>query len=414
MKKVALLFAVLLAFVLLTAILPDLVGAQSVEPPRDADRRPSVDQELNDVPKNPLVLGDELFQTDIETSTGHNCLLGVEFVDGYYYVTSGGATDYIETNYLFKLSTDGTIVESWVQPTDAAGWGWRDLAWDGNYLYGSDSSTIVQISPINGQPTGVTIASPVSPARGLAYDPATDHFWTANFDSSLYEIDRSGTVINTYANSLGIYGLAWDDVSDGGPYLWTWSQDGSPMVMATQIDPTTGTATGTAYQGTSITVDDLAGGADIASDRVGGKTVLIGLHQSSPDSLVGYELSDLPDEASWEHMDVCVPAETAPFAYINQPWDWVEGAITPNSQINATLKRGTTTVANASSMADDSGWFSFDFQSGGGHIDILAGDEVTLNGGGLNETITVVDIQGWIDVSGDSVAGYATGGSFDV
>jgi len=117
---------------------------------------------------------------------------------------------------------------------------------------------------------------------------------------------------------------------------------------------------------------------------------------------------------SWGLMDVCVPAENPPFAYINQPWDWVEGAVTPDSQVNATLSRGVSTISTASTTADTGGWFSLEFENDGVHEDILPGDDVILSGGGLDETITVVDIVGWIDVAGDAVGGIGSGSTFDV
>ena len=417
MKKLFLVFAILLIFgFLLIKKLPLQAEAQSPEPPGRSDLRPDSQQSEAASLLGPESTGDELFSINFGAATGHVGIVGGEYAGGYYYVTSGGEVDpTLDNNYLFQLSSDGTLLASWVQPTDPAGWGWRDLAWDGAYLYGSDSAVIEQIDPTNGQPTGVTIASPVSPARGLAYDPDSDHFWAANWDSDIYEIDRSGNVVNSFSNILYIYGLGWDASTAGGPFLWAWSQDGVPAVTATQIDPSTGTPTGVSFQGVSINVDDsdIAGGADVDTDVVPGKVVLIGMHQADEDTVVGYEISALDDRPPWGRVDVCVPAETAPFAYVNQPWDWVEGAVSPGSQVNATLTRGASNIAYASSTADLNGWFSFDFQASAAHVDIIAGDEVTLVGGGLNETIQVVDIQGWIDVSGDTVAGIANGGAFE-
>ena len=418
MKRLFILCVILLAFAFfITTELPIMAEAQSPEPPGDADLRPDGRQQPNSSPSAALSTGDELFRIDLGAVTSHVGIVGVEFADGYYYVTSGGAIDpSVDNNYLFKLSDDGSLISSWVQPTDSLGWGWRDLAWDGAFLYGSDSSVIEQIDPSDGQPTGVTIASPVSPARGLAYDPASDHFWTANWDSNLYEIDRSGNIINSFTNILGIYGLGWDASTPGGPYLWAWSQNGMPSATATQIDPATGTPTGVSFLGSSVNADssDLAAGADVDSEVEPGKVVLVGMHQADSDTLIGYELTDLNAPPPWGRMDVCVPAEAAPFAYINQPWDWVEGAVTPGGQVNATLRRGGSAIASAIATADAGGWFSLDFQNSGAHVDIFAGDEVNLVGGGLNETIQVVDIQGWIDVPGDAVGGIAESGVFDV
>jgi hypothetical protein len=89
-----------------------------------------------------------------------------------------------------------------------------------------DTGLIYQVDPATGSPTGTTISTPIFPPRALAWDPTTDHFWTASWDSSLYEIDRSGTIIHTFSPvGLSTYGFAWDTWSPGGPFLWAWSQD---------------------------------------------------------------------------------------------------------------------------------------------------------------------------------------------
>jgi len=98
-------------------------------------------------------VGDELARVGAEVTTGHACLLGVQYVNGHYWVTSGGSLHSGYDNYLFELDGDGTVLNSWAQPTTST-WGWRDLAYDGYYLYASDSSTIEEIDMTTGMPTG--------------------------------------------------------------------------------------------------------------------------------------------------------------------------------------------------------------------------------------------------------------------
>lgn len=243
----------------------------------------------------PVTIGDELFQIDAETSTGSAVLLGVEYVDGEYWVTAGGITTAEDPNYLYQLDSSGSVIDSWLQSTTSL-WGWRDLAYDGTYLYTSDSAVVEQIDPETGQATGITIPCPDNPCRAMAYDPATDHFWTKNFSGPLYEFDRTGAVVNSFTNALATYGAAWDTWSPGGPFLWLWSQDGpapNQMALATQIDPGTGDPTGVSFLGSAIggsSDDNLAGGATINPDIVPGMLVFAGLHQAPSDTIVGYDL----------------------------------------------------------------------------------------------------------------------------
>ena len=114
------------------------------------------------------------------------------------------------------------------------------------------SPAVEQIDPATGQPTGVTISGPENPNRALAYDPATDHFWTVNFGGTLYEFDRNGTVVNSFPNPASSYGAAWDTYTPGGPWIWlhTGTATGDTHTMV-QCDPTTGTLTGLQIVGTT-------------------------------------------------------------------------------------------------------------------------------------------------------------------
>lgn len=228
-----------------------------------------------------------LFQHDVQAITGDSQCLGVEFDDSYFWVTGGNSSD--NPNKLYKFDRYGNHLTSYDQPTTTA-WGWRDLVWDGTYLYASDTQNIEQIDPNTGTTTGVTLLGPLDPNRGLAYDPATDHFWTANWGSDLYEIDRSGLIINQYTNTLSIYGLAWDDLSPDGPWLWVWSQDGDGC-LCSQFDPRTGSYTGLTYNG-AIPPDGIAGGACFS--LFGDVGTFVGLHQTTNDTIVGYEITRIP------------------------------------------------------------------------------------------------------------------------
>jgi hypothetical protein len=235
--------------------------------------------------------GDVLFEIDVETPTGDNQCLGVEFDGTYFWVTGGGIG--VDPNKLYKFDTAGTLIATYDQPGHSTGWGWRDLTFDGTYLYASVDELVDQIDPATGLYTGVSIPGPENPNRALAYDPATDHFWTANFGSAIYEFARDGTLINSFGNTYPIYGLAWDDVSEDGPWLWVHDQEDdlvSSRVHARQFDPIAGVYTGVEYNGVFHAYpDDIAGGAAFYDD--GGVGVFVGLTQNSPDLIYGLDVT---------------------------------------------------------------------------------------------------------------------------
>ncbi|MBT8385851.1 MAG: hypothetical protein KJO12_00440, partial [Ignavibacteria bacterium] len=165
--------------------------------------------------------GDILYTWDLDPLTNENGNLGVEYAGGYLWVTSRGLVSPLG-NKLTKIDVSDplnpAVVDSFTQGTTSA-WGWRDMCFDGTFAYASDDPNVTQIDPATGLVVG-SFPGPSSPNRALAYDPATDHFWTISFGSSLWEFDRTGAIINTFPNPASAYGAAWDPWSPGGPYLW--------------------------------------------------------------------------------------------------------------------------------------------------------------------------------------------------
>lgn len=223
-----------------------------------------------------------LFICNVGTVTGDNQCVGVEFDGSAYWISAGGKG--ADPNKLYKIDPSCRFVAAYDQPSHSTGWGWRDLAWDGTYLYGSSDANIDQVDPSTGQWTGTSIPGPLNPNRALAYDPATGHFWTADWSSDIYEIARDGAVVNAYPNGLYVYGMAWDDVSPDGPWLWTYSQDGTPETLVSQFDPRSGSYTGVEFCGVYDTMDAIAGGACFA--RMDSKAVFIGLTQGGDGDFV--------------------------------------------------------------------------------------------------------------------------------
>jgi hypothetical protein len=234
-------------------------------------------------------LGDPLWAIDVEGITGDIRCLGTEFDGTNYWVT--GAFDFTIAN-LYEISPGGVLLNTYPQPTTNWGWwGWRDLAWDGTYLYAGDDSTmpgfITQIDSSSGTPTGVNYGPfPVTPCRALAYDPAEDVFWTASFSSSLYKCKKYGTS-TSFSNpgSYAMYGAA--AVTAGATKIWWWSQDGNGC-LANEMDAG-GNFTGETFDGdVGFFGGGIAGGA--GAYPVGSNWEFVGLAQGSPDHIVGYDL----------------------------------------------------------------------------------------------------------------------------
>ncbi len=231
---------------------------------------------------NPETPGDILYTWDIDALTGESGNLGVEYAFGYLWVTSRGLVSPLG-NKLTKIDVSNplvpVVVDSFTQGNSDA-WGWRDLCSDGAFLYTSVTNMVEQIDPATGLVVG-SFPGVNTPNRALAYDPATDHFWTASFTSDLWEFDRTGAIINQFPSAVSMYGAAWDNYSAGGPWLWA---HGDPTSSISQIDPVTGTLTGLSYVVSALGAD---GGMSIsADDLVPGKLVAVCLSQEGPPDLV--------------------------------------------------------------------------------------------------------------------------------
>ena len=163
---------------------------------------------------------------NLTDSTGDFMMQGCEFVGDYWWVSGGSGEG--GNNFFYKFDIHGVYAGAIPQPSTTA-FGWFDLAYDGEYLYGSDSHVITGVDE-SGIPQ-TTINSPLNPSRAIAYDPASDHFWVADYGSDIYEISRDGTVIQQIANEgeneLNITGLAWNELDDEGYHLYLFSQNGT-------------------------------------------------------------------------------------------------------------------------------------------------------------------------------------------
>jgi hypothetical protein len=154
--------------------------------------------------------------------TGDLQIMGCEFVDNEWWVTGGGGPG--EQNLFYRFNRSGEFLGSIPQPSTSAV-GWFDLAYDGQYVYGSEDHNLVGVDHQGVVQT--VIPSPLNPSRAVAYDSVSDHFWVAEYTQDFYEIDRQGNIIQQIPNSgsseLSVTGLAWNPADPDGFKLYIFS-----------------------------------------------------------------------------------------------------------------------------------------------------------------------------------------------
>jgi hypothetical protein len=179
---------------------------------------------------------DYLMGINITQATQDYQIQGTEFVGDYWWATGGGGPQGQKMFYRFNL--DGSYHDQFPQPSTTA-FGWFDMAYDGNLVYGSDGPKIYGVNE-----QGVvqdSFPGPHNPNRAIAYDPQSDHFWVADFMSDIYEISRTGQQLHRFSNPLPITGLAWNPSDQDGYKLYAFHRDGSlEHAQVSKIHPVSG------------------------------------------------------------------------------------------------------------------------------------------------------------------------------
>ena len=178
--------------------------------------------------------------------------------------------------------------------------GTRSMTTDGTHTYiGTAGSEIYKVDPAT-KTLDTIITTNVNSCRYLTYDPTLNGnaggFWTGAYGSDITAVDMSGNTLSTISSAThglsGIYGMAYDDFTIGGPFLWAFDQGGNDADIV-QLDML-GNPTGVVHDANSDLngggISGLAGGLFICNNFISGTTSMIGINQG--ESLFSYELAD--------------------------------------------------------------------------------------------------------------------------
>ena len=132
------------------------------------------------------------------------------------------------------LETDGFVVVPGLTGT----YNFEGFTTDGTYIYGvNENNRIYKIDPQTWTIVGETFVSMIL-LTGITYDKATGGFWVSPFGGDVIrQITPSGeftgqNLVLPY-NDYGITGVAFDDETEGGPYLIT--AEGSMSSLNTAV-----------------------------------------------------------------------------------------------------------------------------------------------------------------------------------
>lgn len=144
---------------------------------------------------------------------------------GTYWPPLGIAYDgtYLWTSHIYRLAKWSYPSGSLIATISIEYYQLSDISCDGNYIYGvaEVENYIYKIDPTTGSTIGTVPTPPVHDLKlGLAY--GAGNLWTdAFYSGEFWRLTTTGSVI--WSATPGIFrpaGLAYDDVTAGGPYLW--------------------------------------------------------------------------------------------------------------------------------------------------------------------------------------------------
>jgi hypothetical protein len=170
---------------------------------------------------------------------------GVEF-DGEYFYSA-----HYQDCFIRKYDLSGELLSD--IPVSGT-YDIRDLAWDGEYLYGSMASNMIWQIDVSNMSLMNTITSQEGTYRAIAYDDDLDGFWGNNWVGDIICTGRDGSTLALISDPgpMYVYGMAYDNVSTDGPYLWLYDQGdgyGHPQYIR-QLEISTGQFTGVQFDTT--------------------------------------------------------------------------------------------------------------------------------------------------------------------
>lgn len=188
----------------------------------------------------------------VTDTVGDTRLEGVVFIDGRFYVAGAnivGRED--STNMIYVLDQEGSLVNRFPQLGEG-NYGMRDIAWDGELIWGSSDIKIYGFTTEGDSVT--SFDGPYSPNSAITWDPDREVLWVGRKTGNwLHALDREGNEqedLRLNQSRLRIYGLTYwqDDPDEYTLYLlcspdnqtqtiYKMNPDNSDTMFVTVIEP---------------------------------------------------------------------------------------------------------------------------------------------------------------------------------
>jgi len=300
---------------------------------------------------------------------------GAPFNYGVVWTGSNYIVSRFNANMFYRMRENWTFRDS--MAVSGATWGadgFKDMVFAKGFLWGVKSSLLTPganfiykvDTTIMAQVGTITLPAGINPLA-IDYDAVRNGFWvsTGNFGGVLRCYDTTGaaiagTDIPTVAG--GFYGVAYDNATAGGPYLWLHKNPVPVNPTQTMLVRFNVNGSPVRLDSGSITIPLMTGvtggGLSFSSTLIPGKTALIAVTQGAPDRLVVFEAGT--SSVAVQNFALRLPTPGVNTNYVSIPHQPTMVGFNTIT-IEAWVKTGGTTTANT---VLNKGAISFDYQLG--------------------------------------------------
>ncbi len=257
----------------------------------------------NFFPPNPGEVLQWFDVTELTAPDFDKTMRSMVFLNDHIYIST--SIDFNNDYYLYKIAKDGSeIISKTLVGGGFGSGGWTAITTDGEILYAATTYFIAHVDPNSLEVIGFTL-KPNFSVTSMAIDPQNENFYLAG-GNVIKKINKAGEQLNFYTLPYNVSGLAWDQWSPGGPFLWAYHKNGGPdaPIQAVRLMPETGYPTGVEFEGvnlsTSSTFSDLPMDIFVTPNWQENTMVMLALHNSFGNSgqgakkVVAYDLGVIP------------------------------------------------------------------------------------------------------------------------
>ena len=162
------------------------------------------------------VLRDQYLLGDI---TDDARILGAVYAGDRFFIVGSNE----RSPQIYIVNRDGELIDQRDQPGEEQSYGMKDLAFDGEWVWGGNANLIYALTPEGAQTA--EFVGPFNPNNNLAWDSERELLWVSSTTSSIVGIDREGNVVDQLDRlGLRIYGLAYFPDDPDGCNLYIFSR----------------------------------------------------------------------------------------------------------------------------------------------------------------------------------------------